>query len=176
MNSAKREPKRSPGENNADAPERTPAGPTFGETDVFLINRGTAAGAHEASTMQALCQERRSDVDEGRAGPESVPALADVDHGASSSLVLAPAEMPDAEGAPDQTAPAQMPQGPPPLPTGWVEKVSRSTGQVYYFNAGLQSSTYERPMPEEKEKDSPRSNHTHASVKTTGTLVSTFNL
>mmetsp|Transcript_140744 Transcript_140744/g.259091 ORF Transcript_140744/g.259091 Transcript_140744/m.259091 type:complete len:274 (+) Transcript_140744:55-876(+) len=32
-----------------------------------------------------------------------------------------------------------------PLPPGWMEMVSRTTGRVYYFNADMQHSQFERP-------------------------------
>merc|ERR1719235_838326 len=34
------------------------------------------------------------------------------------------------------------------LPPGWTEVVSRSTGQIYYWNSALQKSQFEKPMAE----------------------------
>ncbi|KAL9989542.1 hypothetical protein ACROYT_G004104 [Oculina patagonica] len=43
------------------------------------------------------------------------------------------------------------------LPSGWVEKVSKSTGKTYYFNSRTNESTWEKPT--EGASDQVRASH-----------------
>jgi hypothetical protein len=53
-------------------------------------------------------------------------------------------------------APTLKPDGTGPdnegLPAGWVSSISKRSGRVYYWNATLQKSQYDRPTSEETTK------------------------
>jgi len=54
-------------------------------------------------------------------------------------------DFPKSEVVPVQAAPAQATPALAPLPEGWTEQVSKSTGKSYYFNAAKRKSQFERP-------------------------------
>jgi len=72
----------------------------------------------------------------------------------------------DANNEPKQQTPDNPDSGSEEtLPKGWEQRVSRSTGQVYYLNVYTKESQWERPTQDANPKDNERIRASHLLVK-----------
>ncbi|KAF6028299.1 hypothetical protein EB796_013403 [Bugula neritina] len=100
---------------------------------------GTNVEAAKKESASSLKKASNSSVNK-KESQEKAQTDAEAKPGSSSNAA------PETQGEAAAPAAAEPDaSGPPPLPEGWEEKTSRSTGKTYYVNTYTKESMWERP-------------------------------